>query len=224
MKITISASAVHDFARITKLGSDTIAAITNDLSSASSSKALLTRNSFVDLLGERLDTADASRFAHHTLSMATGRQARSTSAIEFIDALTPEVGDHDWTQADNDAWQSIKADLASLIESDALTCLQKSLELAYEYDNLLTGSRIITDIRPIFDGDHTEIVGSVVTHTLRLQYHSEGEEFEMGLAVDSSDIRELMDACRDATKKADIAKKLMIKKANIDTIIVGEGE
>ena len=98
-----------------------------------------------------------------------------------------------------------------------------TLDLMYEYENLLQSARVVTDIRPVFSQDATWIEGSVVSHTLRLRYDSTEGDHSISIAVDESDIRELERQCRRALLKAQTARTLMVEQAKVPTVISGDG-
>ena len=73
-----------------------------------------------------------------------------------------------------------------------------------EHPNLLHYSQILNDIRPVFDGAHSDdLVGVVITHTLKLEYHSGRGREEIYIALDDADLEELGDAIARARSQSD---------------------
>ena len=83
-------------------------------------------------------------------------------------------------------------------------------------------ARIITDIRPIFNDDATDIDASVISYTLRLNYDNPEGNHSLSIAMDESDIEELIQQCNRAFSKAQLSKDRMRNTAGIPTIISGE--
>jgi hypothetical protein len=82
--------------------------------------------------------------------------------------------------------------------------LTKCLELSYDFSNLLSSSRLITDIRPVFDSAASRIEAGVVTFTLRLNFTEGGADKTLNFALDEKDVRELQSQCDRALKKASL--------------------
>ena len=97
----------------------------------------------------------------------------------------------------------------------------KAVDLVIDYERLYLKSRILTDIRPVFDTPRDAIVGSVITHTLRLDYMTyDGDEATTSIALDIKDIRQLAEACQKALGKAKVAEDLM--QTTVPTLVSGD--
>lgn len=118
-----------------------------------------------------------------------------------------------WSERDNV--------LRELIECDAVHNVSKATELAYEYTNLMQFSRIMTDVRPVFNHDASKIVSAVVSFTLRLYYENRRDESSISLALDEADVIRLRAECDRALNKAKIAKTMM---KSVPTVIAGESD
>lgn len=100
---------------------------------------------------------------------------------------------------------------------------RKAEELGYKRVKLLTDSRIITDLRPVFDDSATRILESVITHTLWIEYIEEEGQREIEIAIDMADIANLRRWCERAERKAVTLKKEMAK-FEWPTAIVNESD
>lgn len=107
--------------------------------------------------------------------------------------------------------------LETMAKSPVIALTARSIDLAYDCDNILQRSRVLTDVRPIFSDSANEIDGAIVAHTLRLRYDSAGQDHELSLAVDASDLRQLILHCERALLKDQTAKKQLIERASILT-------
>lgn len=129
-----------------------------------------------------------------------------------------------WLEEQFEQWVAIEPKLESLLSTRAVKTATKATDLAYDYANLFNAARIISDIRPVFsdDEDVSEIIGAVVSYTLRLTFDSRNENHSLSIALDEDDVRELLDECERALKKAQRAKSCMTDRAGIPTIISGD--
>ena len=100
----------------------------------------------------------------------------------------------------------------------AFRTTSKAIELLYDCDNLLQRTRIMTDVRPIFAEDPSQIDGAVVSHTLRIRYDSAGNDREMSLALDDRDLRKLIADCERALAKAEAARTKMCRPCDTPTM------
>lgn len=112
--------------------------------------------------------------------------------------------------------------IVKLISDKSVRATSKALDLAYDYTNLYQFANIITDIRPVFDEQKVNIIGAVVSQTLRLRYQADRESKNMSLAMDNEDVAALRDACEDALKKAESTRQFMKKEDRLSVFIAGE--
>ena len=86
-------------------------------------------------------------------------------------------------------------------ESNFYTTI-KARDLLSEHKNLLYSSRIITDVRPVFNDDGTlKLTASVISHTLRLKYFVGEDKKEIYLSIDEKDIKDLIKQLNRAADK-----------------------
>ncbi len=223
MPINPSEEAVREFAQISRIGKEDLQALVADLSDPSI-LPLFKQSVFTDLLSRRFEKSDAEVLEKHLLSLAATSRARGYSAEKCIDEVRPKVGERGWTEDDAQSWSQIEGELTSLIASHAICCLEKAMSLPYEYDKVLTGASIVSDVRPVFDGERNDVVASLVIQTLRLRYYSDGKAREIGIALDSEDLEGLIDSCRNAQLKAESLRKLFCESTDIPPVIVGKDD
>ncbi len=121
------------------------------------------------------------------------------------------------------SWQQCRPILSELVKLESVRVTAKALDLSYEYANVLQYSRIMTDIRPIFNEDGDEIKGAVVSFTMRMNYFNAGERKSVSIALDAADLQILAYQCDRALLKADTAKKrLSAKTLGIPSTIAGK--
>lgn len=151
----------------------------------------------------------ADTLLRQTLSLTSLRRRRSLNADEVIagirqglrNATTP------WDSTALDRWNTIEPPFLRLISSARVETTAKVLDLSYDYANLLQTTRIVTDIRPVFDNDVTRIDGAVVSFTLRLNYDNIEGSHSLSIAMNQADIEFLKQQCERALKKSGLAKE-----------------
>lgn len=111
-----------------------------------------------------------------------------------------------------------------LLATKSVVLSAKAEDLASDFERFCVASRIITDIRPVFDTDGGPIVGATITHTLKLDYLSaDRTRGNISIALDTDDLNHLKVACVEAVRKGNVAKALMDERANskLDTLLPG---
>ncbi len=126
-----------------------------------------------------------------------------------------------WSSEDLERWRDLDQKFSSLLALPAISNVAKALELSYEYAHLYQSARILTDIRPLFNDDGSDIAGAVVSHTLRLRYDGVDGNHGISIAVDEFDICELAHQCERAMAKSQTAKRVMSEKVGVSARITG---
>ncbi len=150
---------------------------------------------------------------------------RNLKVEEVVEAVRHglETSEPRWEAEQLNKWKSAEPSFKQLLLSPVVRLVSTTLDLMYEYANLLQNTRIVTDIRPVFSEDADHIEGSVVSHTLRLRYDSTEGDHSISIAIDEDDIRELERQCKRALIKAQTARVLMEQKGMVPTVISGDG-
>jgi hypothetical protein len=157
------------------------------------------------------------------LSLSSLRWHRNLEADDILTGLlhAVTVSENPWTEGQLDCWRAMEQELRHLLDHPRVAIVSKALDLSYDYANLLQEARIVTDIRPIFDRDVTEMEGAVVSFTLRLQYDSTDGNHGMSIAMNLDDVQELVEECNRAIRKSTMAAAIMNQRGQIRTIISG---
>lgn len=160
------------------------------------------------------------------LSLYTLRRQRRISASEIVEGLNYgiETARQKWNENQLATWKSLQPQLLLLFDIPNIWLAVKSLDLSYDYSNLLQSAKILTDIRPLYNEDASQIEGSVISYTLRISYDSRAGNKSISIALDENDVRSLLEASERALKKASTAKKFMAEKGNVNVFICGEEE
>ncbi|MBG1269484.1 hypothetical protein [Nostoc sp. WHI] len=110
--------------------------------------------------------------------------------------------------------------LLKALESIAfsLDILDKASDLLIEHERIFSDSRIVTDIRPVFDSEtERKLEAVVLTYTLRIQYKDAEGTKEFYVALDSDDLENLHEQIVIAIDNRE-ALGSVLKKAEIECI------
>ena len=80
----------------------------------------------------------------------------------------------------------------------------------------------MTDARPVFNEDHSKIVGAIIAQSLRIQYSDNDGTQDVTISLDIDDIEDLRDSCVEALKKSKVVNDLITDKCDIETFVAGE--
>jgi hypothetical protein len=99
--------------------------------------------------------------------------------------------------------------------SGFLEVIYQASTLVPENENILTDTRLLTDVRPIFKEEiSTGISGSLISHVLRLQYENINGSQEIFLSISSSNIEQLIGELQESLTK-ELALQKTFEKINI---------
>lgn len=101
-----------------------------------------------------------------------------------------------------------------LLSIDTMAVTTKVGEIKSDYLNTFYDARILSDIRPIFGKPNESPVGAAITHTLKIEYHREGDHKEFYVALDSEDLQRMKAVLERADAKA-TSLRLFLKSAGI---------
>ena len=147
------------------------------------------------------------------LSLFSLRDELGLSTSELVDTVADALdasGLDELAFADEENRESFKAVLAEFFEVEALEVTAKAIGLVYEQDHIIhSNPRILTDVRPIFSSDPSEIFvrGAMVTHTLKVEYHEGSRVEELSLALNARQLDRLIEVLERARTKAEILEQ-----------------
>ncbi len=141
----------------------------------------------------------------------------------LLNGISEAEGSLKWEKEEIDNWKRLKPQIIELLSLPLLEVAFKATELTTEYDNILQNTVVLTDIRPIYNETATEIEGTLVTFTLRLQYFDKNRGSEViSLALDIDDVKKMIKSGQRAIEKAKTAKEFLIDNGEKPVIIMGE--
>lgn len=169
--------------------------------------------------------SDASNLFHVLLRLISLRNSLDISSSILYEVITINIegkAPNDWKKINLQKWRKSKKQLIEALEVDGILSIShKAILLTVSYQNLFRESNIITDIRPIFNTNADEFIGSTITHKLQIEYYDGKDRNTMYFTLDSKDIAKLKKLCERAEKKSKVLKDLTNKLPG-QTIIIGE--
>lgn len=101
--------------------------------------------------------------------------------------------------------------LAELLSVEPLDRAVRAGMLLLENEHSLRDTRIVTDIRPVFDPENPDARprGAVILHTLKVSYRADNTVKEFFVALDTDDVRQLLEQLERADAKAGSLKSIL---------------
>ncbi|MEA5618477.1 hypothetical protein VB711_11610 [Cronbergia sp. UHCC 0137] len=151
------------------------------------------------------------------ISLYNFRDYSGTSIEKLIQGISQAVQeDEELPYISEEEKQEFEKRLAIFLEFDGvLSVTAKAIDVVRDHERIFTGSRILTDMRPIFGSDlETSPTSVAIIHMLKIEYLDLEGKHEFFVALDSMDVEQLRQQLDRADRKAK-AIGLMLNKANI---------
>lgn len=159
------------------------------------------------------------------VAMATIRRIEAKEISEVYDNIVRTMLINGLSE-DQQAWyKKIRNSFLDLLGLESVRLVAKTLHLSTDYSDVMLSSNVITDIRPVFDNDRSEVLGGVVTQTLRIHYvggDSPYNEQEISLSLDRDDIDKLIKELEKAKNKSKSAKEFLAAAVGDNVLVSGE--
>lgn len=128
-----------------------------------------------------------------------------------------------WSEEKVRSWDSRSDLLAGFLSLEMFSLAIKARDLSFDFERYYLASRILTDIRPVFDDARSQIKAAMVIHTLRIEFIAPNDEqCDLSMALDLDAIKQLRKICDEAIRKEEIALKILPE--NIEKIMPTEEE
>ncbi|MGH6847091.1 MAG: hypothetical protein ACREC0_06545 [Methylocella sp.] len=158
-----------------------------------------------------LGVANAPRRSTGTISNVLDGIQQSLPSTPGVDTLQLEK------------WNNSRPFIEQIFALKSVELSAKAHGLSYDFDQLFITSRIVTDIRPVFDDSKSEILGTTIVQTLRIEHtSSDGARNSISIAMDIGDIKQLEKVCKEALRKADVSKQLVENKCGVESMMAGD--
>ena len=152
------------------------------------------------------DVDDIVRALWRTKLFQKNRGVSPEQAVELIDRLLEMQAPGEWKEKHLNAWKKCSSQLGDLLEAvdddHPLLIAFKAQDLAYTHQNILVSSKLVTDIRPVFNSSREQLRALVITHTLFIRYSDANQmPCVASFTVDSADVADLLSECQRAATK-----------------------
>lgn len=107
-----------------------------------------------------------------------------------------------------------KSRMARLLNISSLNMSAKACRVRTDYPRVFCDAKVLSDIRPVFDKPADKPIGSVINHSLRVEYHEGGDHKEFYVELDAEDLSKLKKIFERAETKA-ASLKAYLKDSNM---------
>lgn len=138
------------------------------------------------------------------------RQAAISDVVEGIAQAMEEISSHE-LRLPSDERPHFEDRLTKLLDVEPLDLRVRARALAFENEHTLQETRVLTDIRSVFGPENPEGKprGAVILHTLRIGYWADNARKEFFVALDTNDVRALLEQLERADSKAESLKQVL---------------
>jgi hypothetical protein len=151
MRIKLSESQAIDLAAVCDLGHSALNAVALAIeSSPTTIRQSVLRHIVAQTIGN--DKAPALCRVIFGLSSLSARD--STKALEIVDGVSNTLKDQVPDDARFIQWVECSPELIKILQSKSVFLAAKTLDVSYDFERVLTASRVLTSIRPIFVTAH----------------------------------------------------------------------
>ena len=159
------------------------------------------------------------------ISLSIFKHVTKRSSEEVIDALIEGMSHANFDEAEVAWFRALKNEFICLLDCKCVNLPAMALHLSTDFRQIFLSANVITDIRPVIDGERTSISGAMVVQSLRIKYIDggyQGEEQEVNLTLDLDDIKKLIDELNESQKNAEHVKERFGENTGAEVFIVGE--
>jgi hypothetical protein len=156
-------------------------------------------------LGLKVDFPDLHDIIQALASMRTAISNGRTSVEAFAQDVARSFPD---SKQSKKAQEGLRKRLIALLTTEPLALSAKAGNVQHHYERLFASARIVTDLRPVFFEDRTEVAGTMIVHNLSITYLNRGHYQDEFFALDGPDLKLLRKILDRAELKAEALKKL----------------
>ncbi len=209
IQIQLNKSQLADLRAIRELGPEVLGAVVehiNSLETAPLAPGKL-QEAILEVVKGNEEAVNST--LRQAISLASLQRRRKLDVETVLDSIRKglQSANAPWDGTSLAKWDELVPAFRRLISSKNVEIAAKALDLSYDYANLLQTTRIVTDIRPVFDNEVTKIDGAVVSFTLRLTYDNAEGSHNLSIAMNQADINTLREQCDRALKKGVLARE-----------------
>jgi hypothetical protein len=137
------------------------------------------------------------------------RQRLGLPPERFVEAVSRSIErdpPEEWTLEDRERWRAVAPHLHLLVEPDTFLALTgKAVDLTMNRSANLRHLQILSELRPVYDDEATDLRALVLTNTLVLRYEQGGRDQRLHLNLDTGSLRLITEELDRARKKNRLA-------------------
>jgi hypothetical protein len=159
-------------------------------------------------LANPVDVADLTSILENGIqTIVRARFENKLDANAAFDVVTDALSTADkelWPESYRARWLEVRTEVVRLLSLSALELEFEAQSVVMARSNWIHGVRILSDVRPLFDGSGTTHKGNLLTNTLELQYSDGDQAHTIYFALDPIDLNHLLDEI-EKTRKQQLA-------------------
>ena len=172
----------------------------------------------------RIKSSTVREIVRELFSLISVKESFDMSDVEFADSLAKStLGDQSrnlrFEEADKALLKERLIKLLALKSSLGMTA--KTLDLLTDAQHLFYSSKILTDVRPVFNEEGSVAEGAIILHNLRIYYGDSEDQRNFFVTLDANDLQQLRKVISRAEQKAEVLKAVL-KRADIRFLDVQE--
>src|SRR5882724_6916138 len=138
------------------------------------------------------------------------REFSEISRSKFLNELVDGIREQSKPQIPESEKPRLLARFQRLLKIEKLETISKAIKLQRDVERIYCESRIISDIRPVC-GDDVDVrpEAAVITHTLKISYHENGDHKEFFVVLDGVDLEGLYETVERAKSKSETLTKFL---------------
>jgi hypothetical protein len=107
--------------------------------------------------------------------------------------------------------EPFQARLVELLSADSPSVIARAGNLSMENEHTLRYTRVITDIRPVFEQEDPKATprAAAIIHTLKISYSADNQTKNFFVMLDDNDISELLEQLERANSKAESLRAIL---------------
>lgn len=135
--------------------------------------------------------------------LLTMSSARTRVHPQTADGFASDVAEATNLELTTKKRKALQTRLARLLGIEAVARSAKVVDLADEHERIFHSARVMTDIRPVFGEDPTQLPeGAITFHVLKLEFFVAGRVEDVFISLDDGDLSDLKFAVDRAIDKA----------------------
>ncbi|WP_417586645.1 hypothetical protein [Pararhodobacter oceanensis] len=221
--IRVSPDQLEDLLVVGGMSSDDLKAVASRLLSVD--EVVIAASKIREIVVDSgVDSAVATSLVRQAIALAAYCRASGRSPEDTLSGLIKGIVSSGASNKERlaDKLTLLKAELSAIISDASIRQSAKALHLSFEHEKIYHASRLIVDIRPVINDEREATIGAVIHASFRLDYFAEGERHSVSVAVDTSDLDEMIANLEDCKKKLSVSKELFEVKLKQQAFLAGE--